>query len=81
MGMIRAQPPPEVHGIVEAHRRCCRRCGLRGGGEGWPHVLPLIVGMDGDGNGNCNYLREKGWDKGGGERELKDGFVFSCYLI
>ncbi len=30
-------------------------------------------------NGNC--LSKKGLDKGEGEGELKDGFVFSCCLI
>ncbi len=37
--------------------------------------------MDGDGNGMCNCLREKGVGQGGGEGELKDGIVFSCCLI
>jgi hypothetical protein len=32
--------------------------------------------MDGDDNCNGNCLRKKGLDKGKGEGELKDGFVF-----
>ncbi len=37
-----------------------------------------------DGNDNCNgdcLTKKKGLDKGKGEWEFKDGFVFSCCLI
>ncbi len=42
----------------------------------------VIVGLDGDDNCNGNCLsKKKGLDKGKGEGEFKDGFVFSCFLI
>ncbi len=38
--------------------------------------------MDGNDNYNGNCLsKKKGLDKGKGEGEFKDGFVFSCCLI
>ncbi len=37
--------------------------------------------MDGNDNCNGNCLKKKGLDKGKGEGEIKDRFVFSCCLI
>ncbi len=53
-----------------------------GGGEGRPHTLLGIARLDG--NDNCNgkcLSKKKGLNKGKGEGEFKDGFVFSCCLI
>ncbi len=52
------------------------------GGEGRPHVSLTIAMLDGDDNhkGNC-LSKKKGLDKGKGEGEFKDRFVFSCCLI
>ncbi len=52
-----------------------------GGGAGRPHASLEIAGLDGDDNCNGNCLRKKGFDKGKGEGEFNDGFVFSCCLI
>ena len=52
------------------------------GREGRPHASLAIAGLDG--NDNCNgdcLSNKKGLDKGKGEGEFKDGFVFSCCLI
>ncbi len=83
VGMIWAQPPLDICGIVNArHCRCCC-CGLlAGGGEraglmrrcqllGWTAMTFTIA----------TVLVKKGLDKGKGEGELKDGLVFSCCLI
>ncbi len=52
-----------------------------GGGEGWPHVLLVVVRMDGDDNrnGDCLSRRGVGQEKrtGGIERWV----CFSCCLI
>ncbi len=52
------------------------------GREGRPHASLEIAGLDG--NDNCNgdcLSKKKGLDKGKGEGEFKNGFVFSCCLI
>ncbi len=62
--------------MLAATARCSRDCeGLLlpplpplsaggGGGEGWPHVLLSVVGMDGDDNCNSNCLSKKGVGQG-----------------
>jgi hypothetical protein len=79
--MICMQPPLDVHGIMKNRRCHCLCCRLQGGGEGWPHSLLAVIRMDSNDNFNGDCLRKKGVDKGKGEEELKDGFVFSCCLI
>ncbi len=83
VGMICMQPPLDVRGIVKARRCRRRRHGLPGGGGeragrmrccrslGWTVMTIAKV----------TVWAKKGLDKGKGEGELKDGFVFSCCHI
>ncbi len=81
--MICAQPPLDVCGIV---KNCCCHCLhyglLRGGGERagrmrcWRLLRWTVMTIT-----MATVWAKKGLDKGEGEGESKDGFVFSCCHI
>ncbi len=62
--MICMQPLLDVCGIVKNRHCRCPHCRLLGGGEGWPHVLLVVVRMDGNDNCNGNCLNNKGVGQG-----------------
>ncbi len=80
--MICTQPPLDVCKIMKNCRCHCLCCGCLGwGGEGRLHAhwrslgwMALTIVM-------ATVWAKKGLDKGKGEGEFKDGFVFSCCLI
>ncbi len=62
-GMICAQPPLEVHGIVEAHR--CRRRGLLGGGRGLAACAAAVCWNGREWQWQQLFEGKGGWTRGG----------------